>query len=115
MSDYNGWTNRETWALNLHLSNNEGDYNYWTERAQEACADNDTAEEATDQLVGELKSWTDDLYEAIEHAATTAAETVTREAWSLLTDVGMDTSQIDYREIATSWIGEAWTDKEEEE
>jgi hypothetical protein len=38
MSDkgYNGWTNYETWAINLWLGNDEGSYNYWRERAQEA-------------------------------------------------------------------------------
>lgn len=26
---YNGWTNYETWAVNLWLSNEEGSYHYW--------------------------------------------------------------------------------------
>lgn len=30
---YNGWTNYETWAVNLWLSNDEGLYNYWREQA----------------------------------------------------------------------------------
>lgn len=32
---YNGWTNRETWAVKLHWDNNEGDYLYFTEQAEE--------------------------------------------------------------------------------
>ena len=32
---YNGWSNYETWAVNLWLSNDEGSYTYWKERAEE--------------------------------------------------------------------------------
>jgi hypothetical protein len=32
---YNGWTNYETWVINLWMSNEEGTYRYW----QEATAD----------------------------------------------------------------------------
>ena len=42
MSDdkkYNGWTNYETWAVNLWMSNDEGSYRYWEETAQEVWAD----------------------------------------------------------------------------
>lgn len=27
--DYNGWTNHDTWDLNLHLTNDEGTFNYF--------------------------------------------------------------------------------------
>lgn len=32
---YQGWTNYETWAVNLWLDNEEGVHDYWRERAQE--------------------------------------------------------------------------------
>jgi hypothetical protein len=37
MSDtrYNGWTNYETWAVNLWLDNNEGSHDYWVDRAKD--------------------------------------------------------------------------------
>ena len=30
---YNGWTNYETWAVNLWIGNEEGSYRFWQERA----------------------------------------------------------------------------------
>ena len=32
---YNGWTNYETWAVALHIDNDEGTYTYVRERAEE--------------------------------------------------------------------------------
>lgn len=36
---YNGWTNYETWAVNLWLTNDEGSDSYWRERAQDCYGD----------------------------------------------------------------------------
>jgi len=32
---YNGWTNYETWVVNLWMDNNEGSYDYWREVAED--------------------------------------------------------------------------------
>ena len=37
-TEYNGWTNYETWAVKLWMDNEESSYRFWAERAQE-CAD----------------------------------------------------------------------------
>lgn len=31
MADYTGWTNYETWAVNLWIGNDEGSHHYWDE------------------------------------------------------------------------------------
>jgi hypothetical protein len=44
MSDtrYNGWTNYETWVVNLWMDNEEGSHDYWLEVAQEVSNDLET-------------------------------------------------------------------------
>lgn len=33
--EYNGWTNYETWVVNLWMDNSEGSYDYWREVAED--------------------------------------------------------------------------------
>lgn len=35
-TNYNGWTNYETWNVKLWLDNDQGTQEYWKERAQES-------------------------------------------------------------------------------
>jgi hypothetical protein len=55
---YNGWSNYETWAVNLWISNEEGSYRFWTDRTRELvaeCADEDADRSALSRLAEELK------------------------------------------------------------
>lgn len=67
MSDYNGWTNYETWCVNLWWNNDEGSYNDITERARrawdEAEADgyNTRKDNATRDLADDLKACVEEL------------------------------------------------------
>lgn len=112
---YNGWTNRATWALNLHLQNNETDYRYFTDVAAGIVAAA-TANESDDirgqnvaDMAERLSVWLDAIYGHIESAATTPGEAVRRESWLMFVDVGTDASPsaINYHEIAGHWIDEA--------
>jgi hypothetical protein len=35
MSEYNGYTNYETWCVSLWIDNDQGSHQYWNERARE--------------------------------------------------------------------------------
>lgn len=47
VKEYNGWTNYETWVVNLWMDNEEGKYDYWREVAQEI---HDDLEEPTNSM-----------------------------------------------------------------
>ena len=59
---YNGWTNYETWNLALWIGNEQGDSEYWNERAMEVYRDAEAersftkAERAALNLADELKN-----------------------------------------------------------
>lgn len=109
---YNGWSNRETWALALHLSNNQGDYEYWCQQTEQAISE--SPDNARFELAQTLECWLEELYELIEEACTTAGSSVTRDAWLLFCDVGSDIrDRIDFIAIADDWIDEARNDQEE--
>ena len=66
---YNGWTNYETWLVNLWMDNEQGSQEYWQEEAQSAwnnaepgTYDWQTREsEATSALADSLKDWHEEL------------------------------------------------------
>jgi hypothetical protein len=36
MTQYNGWTNYETWCIAMHLDNEPGSYDHWRDEALQA-------------------------------------------------------------------------------
>lgn len=101
--NYNGWTNRETWMVNLWMSNERGDYSYWTDRAEEALArarneENCDLDETRDDAVRDLA---DDL----ESQYAVMAEERFGELEGFWADViGTFLNRVDWREIAEHWI-----------
>jgi hypothetical protein len=99
--EYQGWTNYETWAVNLWLDNEEGSQRYWTRAAEDAL------EEATDDGDPEMQetyrskavsALANRLQEEIEEGMPDLGCTL----WSDLLSAAV--SEVDWYEIALSWI-----------
>ena len=99
-SSYNGWSNYETWVVNLWLGNDEGSYNTCRTLAQrcyeEAVADQvlSRKERACYQLANELK-------EMVEDGNPLASEA------SVYADlINASLSEVNWKEIANSLLDE---------
>ena len=99
---YNGWANFETWNVKLWMDNDEGTYNMMAEWAGEAwdAADGQRYEwesrepEAQSELAKRIESYVDDQNPLASDA-------------NMFSDLlGATLSQVDYREIAGSLLGE---------
>lgn len=111
---YNGWTNRDTWALKLHMDNNEGDYSYWQETTKETLNDvkgdyedegltEDEKTEAVRELADKVKTWYNDIRDNV--LSVKREYEPTEEASRLIQDIG-DDNEVNYREIAESLIND---------
>jgi hypothetical protein len=91
--EFNGWTNRETWAMNLWLENDEGIYNEMNGLVREEVEGHDEGEVINPYYLGErLQEWVEALfdYENVIH---------NRDLFLMLTDVG-SLYRVNWREIA---------------
>jgi hypothetical protein len=99
-TEYEGWTNRETWAAKLHLDNDQALYEYAKEYAGEEIAGHDKGEEINAYHLGEtLKNWIEEDLLTLENIAGN------RGLWLMLTDIG-SLYRVNWREIAQAYLEE---------
>lgn len=98
---YNGWTNRETWALNLWLMNDQGLYEMTRERVSQALDGTASSDSAVcARIAGEaVKEWWDELTDPSEGLMTAEA------ILSMVKDVGSD-YRVDWDEIGAYWLSD---------
>lgn len=101
--EYNGWPNRETWAINLHLSNNEGDYRYMCEQAEELVRDANSRDMAIWCMADFISDWTSYVFDVVINPEDGPPNEAAR---LFVGDVG-SWWRADFREIAEHWIDDA--------
>lgn len=101
---YNGWTNYETWNVKLWIDNEEGDYRFWKERAEETYA---TAKE--DQTFSQLERAALTLADELKDQFEENTPTVTG-CYADLLNAAL--SEVNWYEIAKSLLEDYQVDKE---
>lgn len=97
---YNGWANYETWAVHLHLTDEQGSDSYWREAAVEA---KQHAKEV------HVEPWTEELHAACDLADQLKDEIATEGVPELPPDLYSDLlrsslDRIDWYEIARAFL-----------
>lgn len=113
MSDdtYEGWSNRETWAIQLHLSNNEGDYRTMQEHATEIVSETDEInddgetfshrrDDAVFSMAEFIEIWTSEVFDMVVNPEDGPPSETAR---MFVSDVG-SWWRADFHEIAEHWI-----------
>ena len=101
---YNGWANRETWALMLHINNDqwlqETALDYAKVALEEHTEEGETEADALYCLTDTVENWiTEDLL-TLENISGNQG------LWSMLTDIG-SLYRIDWREVSQALIDDA--------
>jgi hypothetical protein len=99
---YNGWTNYETWCVNLWLSNEEPSYRYWLEAAEQAAKDAPNSDEVKQGILrpdeSAIRTLADQLREEI-HSSEKLKDS------DFCTDLLLAAlADVDWEEIAQSFL-----------
>ena len=96
---YQGWSNQETWAMALHMANDQGlnEYSLGYAGAELENYPNDGDSENIEHLAETLRHWVEESIFSYENVK------ASRYVYAMLLDVG-SLWKIDYREIAEHLI-----------
>lgn len=100
MSDYNGWTNYETWLVNLWITNDQGSYEVSQDMAREAWEERQASAYATAEqeakyvLAGKIKDWVEEM---VDHEVVSPSGLVRDLVTGAL-------GEVNWGEIAGSWL-----------
>ena len=98
MEEYNGWTNRETWATMLYIDNDQWLQETALNYAREEVQGHDKGEEINPYYLGEtIKNWIEEELLTLENVSEI------RGLWLMLTDIG-SLYRVNYREIAEALL-----------
>lgn len=93
MSEYNGWSNYETWCINLWIDNDHGLYLERIDMAERCVHDASDKAEAVRELETMLKDWVEEM-----------APDLGASMWSDLLSAAL--SEVDWREIAKNTLAD---------
>lgn len=106
MEDYNGWSNRETWATMLHIDNDQALQEIARDYAKQEIEGHDEGEEINPYYLGQrLRFWIEEDLLTLENIAGNQG------LWLMLTDIG-SLYRVDWKEIADHLLDQV---SEEEE
>jgi len=117
---YNGWANHETWAVSLHLGNDQGLYNDTRQRlarayieAESPWADNIADEDKrfrTSKAADALKDWVTDELLSPDFWRDDMGAPMPKDLEMMRVDCG-SLWRVDWSEIAGNWLGDIHADE----
>ena len=121
---HEGWSNRETWALNLWLSNDEGFYDHLREIIKEMAQSHENEEckvtaDDRDKIIHDFAVWLKDYIEQLkEECDNMNHEEACKHHYNgclhtFFDDIG-SLWRIDYEEIAEPWVQDTIDDYEDD-
>lgn len=103
--EFNGWSNRETWATALHIDNDEYLQETALDYAREELEGHDKGETINPYHLGEtFKSWIENDLLTLENIAGNKG------LWLMLTDIG-SLYRVNWLEIAESYLSDVMSEK----
>jgi hypothetical protein len=94
---YQGWTNYETWQVNLWWSNDQGSYTYWAQQAQEVWEEAEADKTFTRSEIARAKL-AERMKDGLEESKPEGLEGL----WECMVDHFI--SEVNFHEIAGSWL-----------